>query len=71
MSIDVRSGMGTVLLLYLLFIESLLMTREFVDRIQDESAPSLLRSDYVHKLTERLVRSLVMVENGRKMYNVQ
>jgi len=69
MSIDVRSGMGTVLLLHLLFIESLLM-REFVDRIQDKSAPSLLHSDYVHKLTERLVRSLVMVENGRKMYNV-
>jgi len=69
MSIDVRSGMGTVLLLHLLFIESLLM-REFVDRIQDKSAPSLLHSDYVHKLTKRLVRSLVMVENGRKMYNV-
>jgi len=70
MSIDVRSGMGTVLLLHLLFIESLLMMREFVDRIQDKSAPSLLHSDYVHKLTERLVRSLVMVENGCKMYNV-
>lgn len=56
MNIGVRLRMGTVLLLNLLFIESLFMTKRFVGRVHDENASSYVIScDYVHELTKKCV----------------